>query len=253
MTTTNAPDLKRAFFQANGYAGPATVFSAADNARFAAEAWKALGVDPAAPAPTTISLAAWHHQQRWAWEMAMHPAILDQVEELLGPDLVLWAMFCWYKPPLVGKSVPWHQDASYWPIEPKINVTAWVALAPTRRTNGCLRLLPGTHKGVFDHTAIDQAALNSWFDKGVQGIDDSRAIDVEMEPGQAVFFNEATVHGSTANTSPLPRLACSMRYTTPEVRFGTNWGGDASRIRTTLVRGEDRFHYNDSLRIGPPA
>jgi hypothetical protein len=246
------PDLSRAGFQANGYAGPATVFSPAENARFAAGAWAALAVDPAAPGPSTARLAAWHHEHAWAWEMATHPAILDQVEELLGPDLVLWAMFCWYKPPHVGKAVPWHQDAAYWPIEPKLNVTAWVALAPTRRSNGCLRLLPGSHRSAHDHTAMTDPA--SWFAKGVQGLDESTALDVEMERGQAVFFNEGALHGSRANASDQPRLACSMRYTTPEVRISPDgWGPDSARIRTTLVRGVDRFHHNDALRIGPPA
>lgn len=248
-----APDLSRTFFDANGYAGPATVFSTTENARFATGAWAALGVDPAAPGPSSARLAAWHHQQRWAWDMATHSAILDRIEEILGPDLVLWAMFCWYKPPQVGKAVPWHQDAAYWPIEPKINVTAWVALAPTRRSNGCLRLLPGTHRRGFAHTAIDQVAANSWFDKGVQDLDESSAIDVEMDPGQAVFFNEGTLHGSQPNRSDQPRLACSMRYTTPEVRISPDgWGPDGSRIRTSLVRGVDRFHLNDGMRIGPP-
>lgn len=245
-------DLSRSFFQANGYAGPATVFSPEENARYAAGAWAALGVDPAAPGPSQARLSAWHHQQRWAWEMATHPAILDRVEEMLGPDLMLWAQFCWYKAPRVGKSIPWHQDASYWPIEPKINVTAWVALAPTRRSNGCLRLLPGTHRRDFAHTSINDPV--SWFGKGVTGIDESSAIDMEMEPGQAVFFNEGTLHGSQPNTSDQPRLACSMRYTTPEVRISPDgWGSDNERIRTTMVRGVDRFHRNDSLMIGPPA
>lgn len=247
------PDLSRAFFQDQGYAGPVTVFTAAENTAFATGAWAALGVDPLAPGPSTARLAAWHHDQRWAWEMATHPAILDQVEALLGPDLVLWAMYCWYKPPQVGKAVPWHQDAAYWPIEPKINVTAWVALAPTRRSNGCLRLLPGTHRRDFAHTAIDPVAANSWFDQGVQGLDESGAIDLEMEPGQAVFFNEGTLHGSTANHSPFPRLACSMRYTTPEVRISPDgWGADNARIRTTLVRGVDRFQHNVGLRLAAP-
>lgn len=250
MTTHLAPELVTTFAD-QGYVGPLAVLDPAFTARCAAGAWAALGVDPAAPGPSTARLAAWHHTQPWAWDLATHPAILDAVSDLLGPDLVLWAMFCWYKPPQVGKAVPFHQDGEYWPIEPKRNVTAWVALAPTTRANGCLRVIPGSHRADLPHVPVHDS--RSWFAKGAAGVDESRAVDLEMAPGDAVFFTERTLHGSCANDSDQPRLACSLRYTTPDVRIDpAGWGDDGARIRTALVRGEDRFHYQDALRLDAP-
>ena len=68
---------------------------------------------------------------RWAYELATHQRILDYAERILGPDIVLWAMVFWYKEPHNSKYIPWHQDATYWPMEPRINLTAWMALGPT--------------------------------------------------------------------------------------------------------------------------
>ena len=74
-----------------------------------------------------------------------------------------------------------------------------------------------------------------------------------MNPGEVVFFNEGTFHGSEANTSDIPRVALSIRYTTPEVRFLTDQWSDAGRIKTFLLRGEDTHHLNDAIRGAPPA
>jgi hypothetical protein len=230
-----------------GYCGPHQVLTASETARYAAGAWAALGVDPQQPGPSQARFAAWHQQYRWAWELATNPTILDRVEAILGPDLVLWAMFCWYKQPRTGKAIPWHQDASYWPISPAITCTAWVALAPTTRANGCLRVIPRSQHQMVEHGPIQDG--RSWFSKGACGIDEATAVDCEMDPGQAVFFSEATLHGSQPNDSDLPRLACSLRYATPEVHIDPDgWGPDSDRIRTYLVRGEDRYHLNDALR-----
>ncbi|KIL42330.1 hypothetical protein SD70_02210 [Gordoniibacillus kamchatkensis] len=76
---------------------------------------------------------------------------------------------------------------------------------------------------------------------------------MEMSPGQAVFFNEAIFHGSESNRSHIPRVAFSVRYTTPEVKFKIGeWEGDKERIKTFLVHGNDGFHYNDAIRGTPP-
>ncbi len=84
---------------------------------------------------------------------------------------------------------------------------------------------------------------------------ESSALDLEMAPGEVVFFNEATLHGSDANSSDLPRLAYALRFTTPEARFdsdGVKESGMDYYAKTMLVRGEDRFHYNDFLKAEAP-
>ncbi|MBA2482688.1 MAG: phytanoyl-CoA dioxygenase family protein [Planctomycetes bacterium] len=144
--------------------------------------------------------------------------------------------------------MPWHQDASYWAIEPKKTVTAWLALGETSPDNGCLRIIPGSHTRTSEHRAISDPT--SWFDKGVdpRDIDESTAVDLALRPGEAVLFNEATLHGSEMNRSSQPRVAISFRYTSPEVRFLIDQWTDPGRVKTFLVRGEDRLHLNDDIR-----
>jgi len=79
-------------------------------------------------------------------ELAMHKPIVDLVEGVLGPDIVLWGCHVFCKPASEGYETPWHQDGHYWPIRPLANCTVWVALEPSTQINGCLRVIPGSHK-----------------------------------------------------------------------------------------------------------
>ena len=122
--------------------------------------------------------------------------------------------------------------------------------------NGCLRLIPGSHKQWLDeqHQRLDR---DSSFSHGLTAdqVDESVALDLEMIPGEVVFFNEAIQHGSDGNSSDMPRLAYALRFTTPEVKFdpdGLKEKGLDYLVKTMLVRGEDRLHYNDSLKAEPP-
>jgi ectoine hydroxylase-related dioxygenase (phytanoyl-CoA dioxygenase family) len=211
--------------------------------------FEVIGQSKYSPGPTKTKMAAWHHKYAWAYDLATHPSIIEPISQILGRDVVLWAMHFWYKEPGNEKSVPWHQDIKYWPMEPAINATAWVNLGYSIQENGCLKLIPGTHQGMKEHVAVDdkkKSFLPNQIPK--QYIDESKAIPMEMTPGQITFFNEAIVHGSDRNTSNIPRVAFSLRFTTPEVKFKMEqWGGSKERIRTYLVSGEDRYHYNDDI------
>jgi ectoine hydroxylase-related dioxygenase (phytanoyl-CoA dioxygenase family) len=239
-------------FHREGYLAPRRLLDEAEALALGERCYEAMALDPRAPGPTSAYLFAWHHRHRWAWELATHPRLLDLVETVLGPNLVLWAMACWYKEPLTGKRVPWHQDAQYWPMSPSTTASVWLALGPTSRANGCLRIIPGSHTTKHEHRAIADAT--SWFDRGADDTDEHGAIDLAMAPGEAALFDEGILHGSDVNRSELPRLGISFRYSPPDVRFHSErWGGDASRIRTFLVRGEDRLRLNEGIRGTPPA
>lgn len=237
-------------FARDGYLPPVRVLDDGQARAAAGHVYAALGVDPAAPGPSSAYPSAWHHHWRWAYDLATSSSILDLVEPLIGPDIVLWAMACWYKEPFSGKRVPWHQDASYWPMEPNTTVSAWLALNETTRANGCLRILPGSHRDRLEHAPITDPT--SWFGTGITEVDESTAVDMTMRPGEAAIFSEATLHGSEANTSALPRLGVSFRYSPPSVRFLMDRWTDPHRIRTFLVRGEDRLHLNDAIRGEAP-
>ncbi len=250
MNNALSPTLPAAFsveqYMEQGFTGPIPIMSAASAAACRHEFYQVIGQDEASPSATSANLSAFHHRHRWAYDICTLPSIVDPISQLLGSaDVVLWAMHFWYKEPHNDTFIPWHQDAHYWPMDPAINATAWLALGPTFEDNGCLRLIPGSHSKVFEHTPQE---AGSAFAQGISDVDEQHALSVEMSPGQAVFFNERMMHGSKPNISSTARVACSIRYTTPAVTFAMDdWGGDKDRIKTFLVKGQDRFHNNDAI------
>lgn len=241
-------------YREQGISGPFRLIDADTAARAYQSFFDVLGQSPDRPQPAAASaLGGWHTEHRWAWELATHPTVVAAMKEILGEDLVLWAMRFWYKEPRSTSFIPWHQDIRYWPMEPAVNATCWVALGPSRRENGCLRVIPGTHTQDYGHIELDDAdaRLGKAVDPSL--IDESRAVDLEMAPGEAVLFSERLFHGSCANTSDIPRVAFSVRYTTPEVKFSDEVEWEGIQVGTTLVSGEDRFHRNDRLVRDVPA
>ena len=243
-------------YRSEGYTGPVPILSPEEAGAARRSYFAAIGQSEHAPGPTDERPGGFNLRHRWAYDLCAHEGTLDYVEQILGPDIVLWAMAFWYKEPHNVKYIPWHQDAVYWPMQPRINLTAWVALGPTSKENGCLRLIPGSHRRWLDdeYRPLDE---ESAFAEGLDQdqVDESKVLDLEMAPGECVFFTEATLHGSNANTSDLPRVAYSLRFTTPDVKFdieGLKEKGIDYLVRTMLVRGKDAHHYNDSLLALPP-
>ena len=92
------------------------------------------------------------------WQIAKHPKILDGIEQLIGPDILLLAthFFCKYGPQK-NEFVAWHQDITYWGLEPPLAITAWYAIDDSNTENGCMRVIPSTHQaGIIAHGKSDQ-------------------------------------------------------------------------------------------------
>jgi hypothetical protein len=181
---------------------------------------------------------------------AQHPELLDIVEQIIGPDLILWGSQVFSKPAGDGMAIPWHQDGQYWPMRPLATVTVWIAVDAATTENGCLRVIPGTHEsGLMPHESTDQLglALNQGVAKGV--LDEREAIDIELEPGQISLHHAMLVHGSNANRSAKRRCGYAIRYmpatshfdrTIPPTRIANNQVIDFSQRPLWLVRGRDR-------------
>ncbi|HUL08650.1 MAG TPA: phytanoyl-CoA dioxygenase family protein [Candidatus Acidoferrum sp.] len=146
-------------------------------------------------------------------ELAHDPAILDMVEQLIGPDIILWGCQVFCKPPGDGQEVPWHQDGRYWPIRPMATVTAWVALDDATTENGCMRFLPGSHRAgrSYRHRADERpdVALDLSID---DDLGFSAARDVVLAAGQMSLHDVFVVHGSNANRSTKRRAGVAIRY-----------------------------------------
>ena len=122
-----------------GYTGPVALLKPDEAAAARFAFFEAIGQSDDAPGPSEHRPGGFNLKYRWAHELATHEKVLDHVEMVLGPDIVLWATVFWYKEPHNVKYIPWHQDASYWPMEPRINLTAWIAPWDRRfgRTAAC--------------------------------------------------------------------------------------------------------------------
>src|SRR3954463_2125889 len=94
-------------------------------------------------------------------DLARDPEIVGLVSGILGEDVILWGCHVFCKLPSEGYETPWHQDGHYWPIRPLATCTAWVALEPSDTGNGCLRVVPGSHRprALYEHLHEDRSDL----------------------------------------------------------------------------------------------
>ena len=184
-----------------------------------------------------------HLDCKTVWELCSHPNIVERIASILGPNLQLWRSNFFTKEP-GSKEIPWHQDRTYWPIDPMVNITAWLAIDPATVENSCLQFIPGSHKKALP--VIDSGnGVGSTFEQmaDIRGIDLSSSIDMEMKPGEFCLFNETTVHRSAPNRSNRRRLALSIRVTTP--RVNVKHEDIFPGHKCILLCGEDSQGLND--------
>jgi ectoine hydroxylase-related dioxygenase (phytanoyl-CoA dioxygenase family) len=191
-----------------------------------------------------------HRRYHWAYALCMHPRVLDAVEDLLGPDVLLWDAKLWPKPASSASFVSWHQDATYVGLRPLDKViTIWLALTDSTIENGCLKAIPGTHGigQVAHHATYAEANLLSRGQVVEAEIDEAAAVAMELRAGQFSVHHMHVLHGSAPNPSGRPRLGMSINYVTPDVRET----GDDPRP-AVVARGVDRFGHFEPFEA-PPA
>ncbi len=233
------------YFQENGFVAPVAALSAEEAAAFrrrfedyerAHEGWYALSKGQKL-----------YLLQTWARDIASHPLILDAVEDVLGPDIFLWGFSLFVKNAKDPSYVSWHQDSTYWGLSEPDVVTAWVALSPSNRKSGCMKMLPGSHKlEQLPHN--DTLAEHNLLTRGQEiavEVDDRNAEYLELKPGEISLHNIRTVHGSEPNRSGERRIGVAMRYIAPHVKQVI-----AKRDSAWLLRGEDR--YGNFVHETPP-
>ena len=195
------------------------------------------------------------------FDYASDPAILDLVEQLIGPDIVLWGSQVFCKPAATGKAIPWHQDGQYWPIKPRATCSVWIALDDARPENGCMRYIPGSQSGgtVFRHRTSERSdiVLNQEVEPAL--FDESTARDDVLEAGRFSLHDVYLIHGSNANRSANRRAAFVIRYM-PATSTFERQSGDTHRQANVsfsmsnrpiwLLRGRDRGGNDFSVGHG---
>ena len=179
--------------------------------------------------------------------------VLDMVESIVGPDIALFSSHFICKPKGDGKRVPWHEDSSYWKgmMEPMQVVTVWLAIDPSVRENGCMKVIPQTqHGGYSDYEEVD--SNKNVFGREIvkRQRDDAKAVHLELEPNQASLHDGRIMHASDANTSTRRRCGYTMRYVSTRVRFAHDTQRMGSH-RIYLARGRDHAgnRYADPTKV----
>lgn len=166
----------------------------------------------------------------WAHRLATHDALLNVIEDILGCDLVIYGTLVFFKPPQDSSYVTWHQDSVYSGLHLTPSTSAWIALTASHRTNGCMRVIPGSHKqGLLDHASVrDDSNLLRRGERVKMVVDESQALDVVLQPGEMSLHHSTIVHGSNPNTSSEPRIGFIVRFATNQI---TNRGRPMLRVR----------------------
>ncbi|MGE0313166.1 MAG: phytanoyl-CoA dioxygenase family protein [Lautropia sp.] len=200
-----------------------------------------------------------------AWlDFCRHPEVLDMVEQLIGPDIVLWGSHLFCKPAGEGLAVPWHQDGQYWPIDPLATVTVRIAIDDSLVENGCMRYIPGSHRTrtLVHHEVVERDDLA--IRQRAQGIDEGLAKDDVLRAGQISLHDVYLLHGSAENRSTSRRADYAIRYMPATSRYvrEPSWPANAYAAKHSplmgyperpiwLVRGSDRAGNDFRTGHGP--
>ena len=174
----------------------------------------------------------------WINELMRHPRVLDAVEDILGPNLLVWSTSFFIKEARDPGFVSWHQDATYWGLSSPDVCTAWIALSPANKVSGCMKFIAGTHKAQVAHA--DTFHKDNLLTRGQEiavEVEEARAVYAELKPGQASLHHVLLFHGSAPNQSGDRRIGLAIRYVPTHVRQAVGAADSA-----TLVRGVDAHH-----------
>jgi non-heme Fe2+,alpha-ketoglutarate-dependent halogenase len=176
----------------------------------------------------------------WLDQLVRNQSVLDAVEGVIGPNILCWASSFFTKEANDPKYVSWHQDLTYWGLEPADIVTAWIALSPSTPESGCMRVVPGSHKReVLPH--IETFAEHNLLSRGQEiqvEVDEHQAKDLILAPGEMSLHHVKLIHGSGPNRADDRRIGFAIRYVPTYVRQTA--GAEDSAM---LVRGVDADHH----------
>ncbi|MGH7108908.1 MAG: phytanoyl-CoA dioxygenase family protein [Stellaceae bacterium] len=225
-------------FRRDGFLAPVDAFSAAEirEWRAALEAFEA-GV-PEQPQ----NRRKLHVLLPWARDIAEDPRILDAVEALIGPDILVFTSTMLIKEPKSDAVAAWHQDATFFGLTPYEHVTAWVALSDASVAAGCMRFVPGSHcQGQRRHVSgMVRGSINAGAQMLGEAVDAAGAVYAPLEPGQFSLHHTLVIHDSAPNHGADRRIGFGISYIPVHVRHTGTRPPSAS-----LVRGIDPFGHFD--------
>lgn len=183
--------------------------------------------------------AKMHTIMRSPLALATHPRVLDVVEALIGPDVLLYDVGYIIKEPHTESHVSWHQDLTFWGLSDDTQVSLWLALSPATEVSGCMRMVPGSHTdGAMDHRTTEDTANVLLQGQTVSGVAERDAVMCPLAPGEASFHHGWVLHASMPNRGDDRRIGLNAQFIAPHVRQTKH-----DKDTAMLVRGADRYGH----------
>jgi hypothetical protein len=238
--TQTLSDADVAFFRENGYLLPGRQLLSADRLTQLEQIFNEHLADKGDKLSDELDTP--HYRDERLLDFLLSDEVLDWIEPLVGPNIALWSSHFISKDPFTGRATPWHEDSAFW--EGRFDnydniVTIWLALEDgSFKDNGCMRVIPGSHlNGGFSENYVPTDMSVKTFHAEIAEVDDSRAVDFELERGQFSLHDGRIVHGAKPNTSSIRRTGYTMRYFPASVKVlpveqNAGW-------KIWLARGED--------------
>jgi hypothetical protein len=178
----------------------------------------------------------------WMDELVRHPTVLDAVESLIGPNILIYHLTSWLKEPNEPSHVSWHQDGTYFGLEPFEQITAWIALTDATPEMGCVKIIPGSHVlGQRPHK--DTSTRGNLLSRGQTieaRLDYTRYVMMPLRAGQISLHHTHIVHSSEPNRTAERRIGIGVSYIPPHCRLVND-----VRVTAALVRGHDEYGHFD--------
>ena len=228
-------------FRRDGYYAPVDVFSVDEARRWRAdlEAFESMLPPGSVSAGNRRKL---HVRCPWARDLVQDPRLLDVMESILGPDILVFTSTFFIKEPNTDAITAWHQDATYFGLQPYEHVTAWVALSEASIESGCMEFIPGSHR--WGQLAHGRDALPGTINAGARSIsepiDSSTAVFAPVKTGQVSLHHTLIAHNSPPNRSNDRRIGLGISYIPTHCKHS-----GSKRMSATLVRGVDRCGHFD--------
>jgi polysaccharide pyruvyl transferase WcaK-like protein len=233
-------------FREQGFVGPFTAFAPEEMTHYQQAINDRVLTTPTPYCPFGLRIR--HLDSKTVHELCSAPAIVERMASIYGPDLVLWNSNLFNKPPANpsrAEEYPWHQDYYNWKMEPVVNISAWLAITPATLENGCLEVIPGSHRQIIPPVVDTDPALSLRFG-GIASdpsyVDESKKVSLPLLPGQFFLFNERLLHHSNPNRTQANRLGLAIRVTVPIAKVSESFP-------CILLRGQDTMGFN---RYAPP-
>jgi non-haem Fe2+, alpha-ketoglutarate-dependent halogenase len=248
MLKTLSPDQVERYAR-DGFLSPVPALrpdEAADCRAKLASFERAVGGPLTAPGIDEPYRSRTHVLLSWVHGLVSHPAILDAVEDLIGPNILVYTSTWFIKEPGSAAVAGWHQDATYFGLRPYVHVTAWLALTDATAGNGCMEFLPGSHhRGQLPHQAgVVPASVNRAGQAVTLEVDDAPAVHAPLRAGEFSLHHTLTLHRSQPNRSTGRRVGLAISYVPTSARHV----GVKHKMPAMLVRGVDTYgHFREDV------